>query len=118
MWCGREDSNPHEPLSSTDFLAVYGFRRPRHSAFQRKSGFGVWTIPSPCPGSAPGETSRELGPQFLSVASINVPGSEPIRHAVLSAGARFEFRVTGRSYVLSVLRLAAGTAAMRLDRRS
>ena len=27
-WCGRRDSNPHEPLSSTDFRTVYGFRRP------------------------------------------------------------------------------------------
>ena len=26
--CGRRDSNPHEPLSSTDFHTVYGFRRP------------------------------------------------------------------------------------------
>ena len=27
-WCGRRESNPHEPLSSTDFHTVYGFRRP------------------------------------------------------------------------------------------
>ncbi len=27
-WCGRGESNPHEPLSSTDFHTVYGFRRP------------------------------------------------------------------------------------------
>jgi hypothetical protein len=27
-WCGRRESNPHEPSSSTDFHTVYGFRRP------------------------------------------------------------------------------------------
>ena len=26
-WCGRRDSNPHEPLSSTSFHTIYGFRR-------------------------------------------------------------------------------------------
>src|SRR5213593_1789455 len=51
--CGRRDSNPHERLSSTDFLTGYGFRRPGALA-----GFAVWTIPSPCPaepglGAAP-----------------------------------------------------------------
>ncbi len=42
--CGRRDSNPHERLSSADFLTGYGFRRPGALA-----GFAVWTIPSPCP---------------------------------------------------------------------
>ena len=42
--CGRRDLNPHERLSSADFLTGYGFRRPGALA-----GFAVWTIPSPCP---------------------------------------------------------------------
>src|SRR5881409_2216233 len=42
--CGRRDSNPHERLSSADFLTGYGFRRPGELA-----GFAVWTIRSPCP---------------------------------------------------------------------
>ncbi len=42
--CGRRDLNPHERLSSADFLTGYGFRRPDALA-----GFAVWTIPSPCP---------------------------------------------------------------------
>ena len=27
-WCGRRDLNPHGPCGPTDFLALYGFRRP------------------------------------------------------------------------------------------
>ena len=27
-WCGRRESNPHEPCGPTDFRTVYGFRRP------------------------------------------------------------------------------------------
>ena len=34
-WCGRGDSNPHEPLGPTDFHAVYGFRRPDAALFER-----------------------------------------------------------------------------------
>jgi hypothetical protein len=49
-WCGRKDLNPHGPCGPTDFLARYGFRRPCILA----AGFGVWTIPSPCPDLAPG----------------------------------------------------------------
>jgi hypothetical protein len=48
MECGRRDSNPHEPLGSTDFLTIYGFHRPCIA------GFVAWTIPSPCPESPPG----------------------------------------------------------------
>ena len=35
--CGRRDLNPHERLSSADFLTVYGFRRPGslHSGAER-----------------------------------------------------------------------------------
>ena len=50
VWCGRRDLNPHGPCGPTDFLALYGFRRPRLIAAR----FGVWTIPSPCPELAPG----------------------------------------------------------------
>ena len=49
-WCGRRDLNPHGPCGPTDFLTRYGFRRPCILA----AGFGVWTIPSPCPDLAPG----------------------------------------------------------------
>ena len=58
-----------------------------------------------------------VGESEFATVVINVPGSEPTRHAVLSAGARFEFTVNGRRYFLSVVRLAGETAAMRLDRR-
>src|SRR5258707_12842732 len=49
VWCGRRDLNPHGPCGPTDFLARCGFRRPCFLA----AGFGVWTIPSPCPDLAP-----------------------------------------------------------------
>src|SRR5712691_7569837 len=48
-WCGRRDLNPHGPCGPTDFLALYGFRRPCCLA----AGFGVWTIPSPFPDTLP-----------------------------------------------------------------
>jgi len=35
QWCGRRESNPHEPLSPADFHAVYGFRRPDAALFVR-----------------------------------------------------------------------------------
>jgi len=35
QWCGRRESNPHEPLSPADFHAVYGFRRPDAALFER-----------------------------------------------------------------------------------
>ena len=38
QWCGRRDSNPHEPLSSTDFHTVYGFRRPDAAFWSDASG--------------------------------------------------------------------------------
>lgn len=49
-WCGRRDSNPHGPCGPTDFHTRHGFRRPCSPA----AGFGVWTIPSPCPDLVPG----------------------------------------------------------------
>ena len=52
--CGRRDLNPHERLSSADFLTGYGFRRPGSLA-----GFAVWTIPSPFP-AAPGLGAARL----------------------------------------------------------
>jgi hypothetical protein len=47
-------------LEPSQALQPNGFSYPatafaaRSGAFRRESGFGVWTIPSPCPGSAPG----------------------------------------------------------------
>jgi len=44
-WCGRRDLNPHEPCGSTDFHTLLRLSPPLLFA----AGFGVWTIPSPCP---------------------------------------------------------------------
>jgi hypothetical protein len=44
LWCGRWESNPHEP-KPCGFSYHFGFRRPRHDG-----GFVVWTIPSPDAG--------------------------------------------------------------------
>src|SRR5579884_2333651 len=44
-WCGRRDLNPHFPCGKTDFRT-----HPRLSPpLVVLPGFGVWTIPSPCP---------------------------------------------------------------------
>ena len=40
-------------LRPTDFLTIYGFRRPRRSALSTSARFVVWTIPSPYPGLEP-----------------------------------------------------------------
>ena len=48
-WCGRRDLNPHGPCGPTDFLTPTAFAAPAFAA-----GFGVWTIPSPCPDLVPG----------------------------------------------------------------
>ncbi len=32
MWCGRRDLNPHGACAPTDFLTIYGFRRPAGTA--------------------------------------------------------------------------------------
>ena len=50
MWCGRRDLNPHEPCGPTDFHTRLRLSPP----LQCSAGFGVWTIPSPCPDMAPG----------------------------------------------------------------
>ena len=44
-WCGRRDLNPHGPCGPTDFHTRLRLSPPL--AFL--PGFGVWTIPSPCP---------------------------------------------------------------------
>ncbi len=41
-------------LRPTDFLTIYGFRRPCRSAMSTSARFVVWTIPSPYRGSEPG----------------------------------------------------------------
>src|SRR6266436_4572118 len=51
IWCGRRDLNPHGPCGPTDFHARLRLSPPP-TAFAM--GFGVWTIPSPCPDLAPG----------------------------------------------------------------
>jgi hypothetical protein len=63
------------------------------------------------------EFNRMGEADFVTVV-INIAGSEPTRHAVLGAGARFEFSINGRAYLLSVMKLTGATAEMRLDRRS
>ena len=50
-WCGRRDLNPHGPCGPTDFHTLLRLSPPP-TAFAM--GFGVWTIPSPYPDSAPG----------------------------------------------------------------
>jgi hypothetical protein len=50
-WCGRRDLNPHGPCGPTDFHTLLRLSPPP-TAFAM--GFGVWTIPSPCPDLAPG----------------------------------------------------------------
>src|SRR6266700_6197261 len=50
-WCGRRDLNPHGPCGPTDFHTQLRLSPPP-TAFAM--GFGVWTIPSPCPDCAPG----------------------------------------------------------------
>jgi hypothetical protein len=50
-WCGRRDLNPHGPCGPTDFHTRLRLSPPP-TAFAM--GFGVWTIPSPCPDLAPG----------------------------------------------------------------
>ena len=49
-WCGRRDLNPHRPCGPTDFRTHLRLSPPLLSS----AGFGVWTIPSPCPDFAPG----------------------------------------------------------------
>lgn len=61
---------------------------------------------------------NRVGETEFATVVINIAGSEPTRHAVLGAEARFEFRVNGRPYLLSVLKLTGGKAKMRVDRRS
>ena len=51
VWCGRRDLNPHGPCGPTDFHTLLRLSPPP-TAFAM--GFGVWTIPSPCPDLAPG----------------------------------------------------------------
>src|SRR5260370_7640710 len=50
-WCGRTDLNPHGPCGPTDFHTLLRLSPPP-TAFAM--GFGVWTIPSPCPDLRPG----------------------------------------------------------------
>src|SRR5437667_11503192 len=50
-WCGRRDLNPHGPCGPTDFHTLLRLSPPP-TAFAM--GFGVWTIPSPCPDLEPG----------------------------------------------------------------
>jgi hypothetical protein len=45
-WCGRRDLNPHGPCGPTDFHTLLRLSPPP-TAFAM--GFGVWTIPPPCP---------------------------------------------------------------------
>jgi hypothetical protein len=47
----RRDLNPHGPCGPTDFYTLLRLSPPP-TAFAM--GFGVWTIPSPCPDLAPG----------------------------------------------------------------
>src|ERR1700722_20688126 len=49
VWCGRRDLNPHGPCGPTDFHTRLRLSPPP-TAFAM--GFGVWTIPSPCPNLA------------------------------------------------------------------
>ena len=49
-WCGRRDLNPHGPCGPTDFRTLLRLSPP----LAVLPGFGVWTIPSPCPDLAPG----------------------------------------------------------------
>jgi len=51
VWCGRRDLNPHGPCGPTDFLTQLRLSPPPTALAM---GFGVWTIPSPCPDLAPG----------------------------------------------------------------
>ena len=51
VWCGRRDLNPHGPCGPTDFHTRLRLSPPP-TAFAM--GFGVWTIPSPCPDLSPG----------------------------------------------------------------
>jgi hypothetical protein len=51
VWCGRRDLNPHGPCGPTDFHTLLRLSPPP-TAFAM--GFGVWTIPSPCPDLVPG----------------------------------------------------------------
>src|SRR6266540_3618303 len=46
VMCGRRDLNPHGPCGPTDFHTQLRLSPPP-TAFAM--GFGVWTIPSPCP---------------------------------------------------------------------
>jgi hypothetical protein len=66
---------------------------PRGSRARRPRGRGGRLLRTPLGGGPDTPSRRHAGHGPLPVAGV--PGSEPIRHAVLSAGARFEFRVTG-----------------------
>jgi hypothetical protein len=61
--------------------------------------------------------SNRVGEAEFATVVINVAGSEPIRKAVLGAGAHFDFSVHGRAYFLSVLRATSGAASIRIDPR-
>ena len=51
-----EGLEPSRTLRSNGFSGHYGFRRPRLIG----AGFGVWTIPSPCPKSVSGLGAARL----------------------------------------------------------
>ena len=51
-WCGRRESNPQGPKPG-GFSYLLRLSPPGSSPGARMR-FGVWTIPSPCPGAIPG----------------------------------------------------------------
>lgn len=60
-----------------------------------------------------------VGELKILTLRISPSGAPPQNHAVLGAGARFEFRAGGRAYIVSVLRWDEETqeAALRVDRK-
>ncbi len=95
-----EGFEPSRAFGSTDFRALYGFRRPA-AGFESRTGFGVWTIPSPapdapvfrrCPSSLytfPEEASSGLGSGLPLQVSPNLGSSaSPVSRRAL----KFSFK--------------------------
>jgi hypothetical protein len=54
-WCGRRESNPHEPVRLYGFSYRLRLSPPKRSAECAIAKFAVWTIPSPSPGRSGAE---------------------------------------------------------------